>query len=143
MTGIYKITNPDGKVYIGQSKNIESRFYQHKNNSINIGLRESIEKYGVDNHSFEVIEKCNPNKLLKREKFYIKKYKDNIFNLEAGRPKSEPTKVIRVPLHLKQEIANWLLKKKLRKSNLKLLYCVGLKENKIYLSIHHNLKNNR
>jgi len=32
--GIYKITSPKGKTYIGQSINIEKRFKEHKN-SIN------------------------------------------------------------------------------------------------------------
>jgi len=31
MIGIYKITNPEGKIYIGLSKNIEKRFKNHKN----------------------------------------------------------------------------------------------------------------
>lgn len=31
MIGIYKITNPNGKVYIGQSIDLERRLYYYKN----------------------------------------------------------------------------------------------------------------
>ena len=31
MIGIYKITSPSGKIYIGQSKDIEKRFKAYKN----------------------------------------------------------------------------------------------------------------
>lgn len=30
MKGIYKVTNPKGKVYIGQSSNIENRFNDYR-----------------------------------------------------------------------------------------------------------------
>jgi predicted GIY-YIG superfamily endonuclease len=33
MIGIYKITAPDGKVYIGQSRNIEKRLRSHASGS--------------------------------------------------------------------------------------------------------------
>jgi len=54
--GIYKITNPDNKVYVGQSKNIHSRFKDYK--KVNYNQRkvyESILKYGIENHKFEII----------------------------------------------------------------------------------------
>ena len=31
MVGIYKITNPSGKIYIGQSVNIDNRISSYKN----------------------------------------------------------------------------------------------------------------
>lgn len=31
ITGIYKITSPSGRIYIGSSKNIRRRFYSYKN----------------------------------------------------------------------------------------------------------------
>ena len=34
MIGIYKITSPTNKIYVGQSSNIENRFYLEKNNII-------------------------------------------------------------------------------------------------------------
>jgi group I intron endonuclease len=58
MIGIYRITSPSGKVYIGQSKNIERRFRQYRNRSPKKQrkLYNSFEKYGLDNHKFEIIK---------------------------------------------------------------------------------------
>ena len=83
MVGIYKITNPEGKTYIGLSKEIEKRWMSHKNLQFqgNELLRESLIKYGRDSHSFEVIEeidisnleRAKSNSLLrKRERYWIK-----------------------------------------------------------------------
>ena len=60
MIGIYKITSPSGKVYIGQSRNIENRFLQYKNKHCRFQFRlyNSFNKYGVENHVFEIIEEC-------------------------------------------------------------------------------------
>lgn len=57
MTGIYKITSPTGKVYIGSSIKISKR----KNSYKNIRCKEqpkiysSLKKYGWEKHVFEVI----------------------------------------------------------------------------------------
>lgn len=81
MIGIYKITNPNGKVYIGQSINIEKRFKQYKNLqnvSEQKALYNSFLKYGVENHLFEVIEECSIELLNERERFYQEFY--NVIN---------------------------------------------------------------
>lgn len=48
MIGIYKITSPSGKIYIGQSVNIERRFLDYKKSlkKSQIKLYNSIKKYG-------------------------------------------------------------------------------------------------
>lgn len=78
MIGIYKITNPKGKVYIGQSIDIERRWYRHKhdyiNDNRNTHLYNSFKKYGIDEHTFEVIEECDEKDLNKRERYYQEKY---------------------------------------------------------------------
>jgi len=59
--GIYKITSPSGRVYIGQSGEIKQRFKNYKCLNSCKGqtrLYNSFIKYGVDNHMFEVIEEC-------------------------------------------------------------------------------------
>lgn len=55
--GIYKITSPSGKVYIGQSRHILKRFKTHLRNSKYRGsyLYNSIAKYGFHNHIFDII----------------------------------------------------------------------------------------
>lgn len=73
--GIYKITNLiNGKIYIGQSINIKSRFYDHckKNDSSLVG--KAIQKYGKQNFSFEIIEECPPEKLDEQEQYWIAYY---------------------------------------------------------------------
>jgi len=54
--GVYKITNPFGKCYIGQSSNIERRIIEHKYNGKNkkIKLSNSISNYGIDNHKIDI-----------------------------------------------------------------------------------------
>lgn len=73
MIGIYKITNPKGKIYIGQSTNIVKR----KNNYSKLQdcknqtkLYNSLVKYGYSEHIFEVVEECNIEDLNERERYW-------------------------------------------------------------------------
>lgn len=73
MIGIYKITSPSGKIYIGQSINIEKRFKQYKclyNSRNQIALHNSFLKHGILNHFFEIIEICEINELNERERYW-------------------------------------------------------------------------
>ena len=73
MTGIYQITNVEnGKIYIGQSQDIERRFHDHKN-SPQPKMREDVEIFGWDSFKFEVLEECSLEVLNDRENFYIEK----------------------------------------------------------------------
>lgn len=77
MTGIYKITSPSNKVYIGQSINIKKRFKQYKSlyNSRNQkALHYSFLKHGIENHKFEVIEECCIDFLNERERYWQEHY---------------------------------------------------------------------
>lgn len=55
MTGIYKITSPSGKIYIGQSWDIQRRWKFHKRGKEKTYLQNSFNKYGYENHKFEII----------------------------------------------------------------------------------------
>ena len=73
-SGIYKITNPKGKVYIGRSKNIEVRFKRYsryKTTNLQPKLFESFDKYGFENHIFEILDHRDNIEL---EAQYIKEY---------------------------------------------------------------------
>ena len=72
MIGIYKITNPKGKVYIGQSVNFEKRFNQYKKLTCKnqVILYRSLLKYTFENHTFEIIEECNIEILNERERYW-------------------------------------------------------------------------
>lgn len=61
ISGIYKITSPRGRVYIGESENIEKRFitYRRLRCKQQPKLYNSFLKYGVENHIFEVIMQCD------------------------------------------------------------------------------------
>jgi len=76
MIGIYKIINPKGKVYIGQSTNIEGRWEKGHKYLIGSGfkLSNSLKKYGFENHMFKVIEECKVEDLENRETYWINQY---------------------------------------------------------------------
>lgn len=83
MKGIYSITNPSGSIYIGQSKNIERRFGNHKNQNYNSNcylLARSFKKYGIENHVFKVLhelpEDVADSVLNEYETFCIGQYKE-------------------------------------------------------------------
>ena len=79
---IYKITNLiNDKMYIGQTTwPVQTRWDAHINVAIgdNVTHRDAIHlalsKYGIDNFSFEVIEKVNNEDLNIREQYWIKYY---------------------------------------------------------------------
>jgi group I intron endonuclease len=76
MVGIYKITNPENKIYIGYSKNIERRFKEYltlRCKTQNF-LKNSFQKYGVENHIFEIIEECYLENIKEKEKYWIRYY---------------------------------------------------------------------
>lgn len=84
MIGIYKISNSLGQVYIGQSRNIPMRFSIHKskgnnNYNENTKLQKSFNIYGVENHTFEILEICLVSELNLRENHYQVMY-DSINN---------------------------------------------------------------
>lgn len=56
MVGIYKITSPTGRVYIGQSWGIEGRlkYYQRGANKKQCKIYASLKKYGWQAHKFEI-----------------------------------------------------------------------------------------
>ncbi len=77
MIGIYKITSPSNKVYIGQSVDIFERWksYLKNNGSKNQpALHKSFKKHGVENHKFEIIEECFINELNNRERYWQEYY---------------------------------------------------------------------
>lgn len=82
--GIYKITNPKKKVYIGQSTDIADRIRRYKklHCTRQLKLYYSLKKYGVEKHKFEILHQCNLNQLDELEIYYIKLFQ--CFNNEYG-----------------------------------------------------------
>lgn len=77
MIGIYKITSPSGKVYIGQTIDHERRFKHYKLLRCKEQPRiyRSLLKYGVDNHRFEIVFQCWECYLTKWERYFQDMYK--------------------------------------------------------------------
>ena len=79
--GIYKIENLiNHKIYIGQSIQIERRLQKHKTIKDDLYIHRAIQKYGVDNFSFEVIQECDQQQLSQREIYWIDFYNSLIPN---------------------------------------------------------------
>lgn len=98
MIGIYKITSPSNKIYIGQSINIKKRFNQYKNNLAKgqRALNSSFLKYGLENHIFEIIEECSKIELNYKERYYqdyFNTMSNNGLNLRLTESKSK-TRVV-------------------------------------------------
>ena len=73
--GIYKVTNKiNGKVYIGQSVDIGRRWREHMTAKDDIYFHKAIQKYGVENFEWEVIEQCKKKDLDEREIYWIEYY---------------------------------------------------------------------
>ena len=74
MIGIYKITSPSNKVYIGQSVNIEKRFdfyiKMYPRVRQQVRLYKSFLKYGVKHHKFETLIECDITELNNNERHY-------------------------------------------------------------------------
>lgn len=88
-TGIYKITNTiNNKIYIGRSIDMRMRWFAHKRNYLvrNSILYQDMRKYGVENFHFEILEKCNIEKLDERERYWIKKLDTHTkgYNMTTG-----------------------------------------------------------
>lgn len=81
-TGIYKITNiKNNMCYIGQAKDIASRWNQHCKRGVGADtptknkIYPAMLEYGIENFTFEIIEDCELEKLGEREKFWQEYFK--------------------------------------------------------------------
>lgn len=70
--GIYKITSPTGKIYIGQSIDIDLRFRRYAGGYVKSQrkLFHSLKKHGWENHLKEVLEICTEIELNSKEIYY-------------------------------------------------------------------------
>ena len=121
MIGIYKITNPKGKIYIGQTIDFERRVYQYSKLNCNEQpkLYNSLKKYGFDNHTFELIHECQISNLTILERYYQELYKtienDNLncflvtTNDKTGKHTEETKKKISIALKGKKKSKEHIL----------------------------------
>ena len=89
--GIYRITDlTTGKSYIGQSVDIKERFRQHIKSALTYGkatnkLYSTMQKSGVHNFTFEILEEVSRENLNERETYWIEFYKTKDFGLNTTR----------------------------------------------------------
>ena len=92
IAGVYKITNTiTGEFYIGSSKNIKYRWATHKCLSMwkqhpNSKLYKDMASYGLDNFTFEIIEKTG--NLKEREQYWVDQLKPS-YNVRRAKREIE------------------------------------------------------
>ena len=87
-SGIYKITRlKTGEIYIGKSTNVKDRWQQHCKTVFGAGtiahsiLHTTMQKDGLQNFTFELIEEVPKEKLTEREKYWINFYGSKEYGL--------------------------------------------------------------
>jgi len=112
MIGIYKITSPSNKIYIGQSTNVEFRLhrYTYVMPVKQTKLYNSFLKYGVDKHIFECVEECLIENLNERERYW-----QDFYNCLNEGLNCRLTETDDLSGHLSDEVKDKLSKAKLGK----------------------------
>jgi group I intron endonuclease len=82
LAGVYKITSPTGKIYIGESHNLKQRcknyLYPNKIKKQR-AIYNSLILHGVDSHNIEILEFCDLLELKEKERYY-QDYYDSVNN---------------------------------------------------------------
>ena len=91
-SGIYKLTHIDSGIsYIGQAKDIKERWVKEVKEALGIDAPATnkrcnfMREKGVDNFTFEILEKCSIQELNEKEKFYIDLYQTYEFGLNGNK----------------------------------------------------------
>ena len=87
-SGIYKITRlKTGEIYIGKSTNVKDRWVQHCKTVYGAGtiahsiLHTTMQKDGLEQFTFELVEEVPKDKLTEREKYWISFYGSKEYGL--------------------------------------------------------------
>jgi group I intron endonuclease len=102
--GVYIITNPKGKVYIGSSINLDNRrkSYSRLSCKKQPKIYNSLIKYGFDAHEFKVLIECEPENILKWERLYGEYY-NSLDSLNCCLPNYGDIPAIKKPLTAAQK----------------------------------------
>lgn len=91
-SGIYKITRiKTGEIYIGQARNVSTRFAEHCKAALGVGtlassqLHRAMQNDGCENFLFELLEETPVEKLKERESYYIDFYDSKNYGLNTIR----------------------------------------------------------
>ncbi len=87
-SGIYKITRlKTGEIYIGRSVDVKARWVQHVKSAYHVGtiahsiLHTTMAQDGIENFTFELLERVSKADLGIREKYWIDFYGSNSYGL--------------------------------------------------------------
>ena len=88
--GIYKITNTiTDECYIGQSVDVYKRWCEHCKCGLGIDtppgnkLYKSIQEYGLENFTFELLTECTQSELNEKERYFIELYQADTFGFNS------------------------------------------------------------
>lgn len=117
-SGIYCIENTiTNNKYIGQSVDVEKRMRAKHYGSV--ALMDAINKYGIENFSFYVLEYCEETELDEKETYYIKELKSHVtsggYNISYGG--NTPQKGRKLSKETKEKISSSLIGKMAGKNN--------------------------
>lgn len=112
VAGIYAIINIDsGDFYIGSSKNLRSRWFNHKNRlraskSCCKHLQNSWNKYGESAFEFLVLEECSIEVLLNKEQWYLDHCKPtlNILTIAGNTSGMKHSEITKIKIGVKAKI---------------------------------------
>ncbi len=111
MICIYKIVNPDGKIYVGQTRNFEQRLEDHKSrkNKKAKRLNESLHIHDIKLHVISVLEECLEEDLDCKERYWQDFYDvlgENGLNsilTKCGNLKRDTLESVRIEMSVRQQ----------------------------------------
>lgn len=109
-SGIYKFQNKiNGKIYIGQTKYLDTRYRQHKCELLkgihhNPYLQNAVNQYGFENFDYSIVKKCDVNELDYWEEYYFNFYnsqnRDYGYNIKNAGNESDLPEETKVKIKL-------------------------------------------
>lgn len=115
--GIYAVTNiQNGKQYVGQSRDIMRRWWDHRSKSqhpqkpedYNKKLYKKMREYGLESFTLTILEECSLDELDEKETYWIQKLDtfENGYNCSLGGKHSSPLSVHKGENHPKARFTN-------------------------------------
>lgn len=98
--GIYMVVNMiTGDCYIGQSKDIQYRWWMHKGSRTSTKklttVGKAMREFGVENFKLEILEECSEDVLDERERHYIAKLNPKYNVLNGGKAGFDVPELVR------------------------------------------------
>lgn len=134
ISGIYKITSPTGRAYIGQAVNLKRRRAEYKGMFCQgqPRLYKSLVKYGWDAHQFDIIEYCSEEELNCSERFW-----QDVFNVLD---RKEGLNCVLTECGSKRQVISDELSKKLRDNSKQKKKTINTQTLKVYDSLTEAFK---